>query len=80
MARLRRGDHDRTVARQNDRRLEQKDKEMALAQAAFEQKLKEYQDTMEARKREWDDALPGAERGGISLETLEKIEAAAKLL
>jgi len=61
-------------------RLKRKDAEIALAKAAFDQRLKEYQDRVAAQKRRIEGALSDAKAGGITPETLAKIEEAARLL
>lgn len=61
-------------------KLKRKDEEIALAREQFELRLKEYQDKVEAQKREIEGALASARTGGITPETLAKIEAAARLL
>jgi hypothetical protein len=80
IASVRRGDHDAAVLEQNARRLAQKDKDIALAQAAFDQKLREYQDKVAAQKREIESALTTARSGGLTPDTLQRIEEAARLL
>jgi hypothetical protein len=61
-------------------KLKRKDEEIQLAKAQFEQRLQEYQDKVSAQKREIEGVLAKARDGGITPETLEKIEQAAKLL
>lgn len=61
-------------------KLKRKDEEIALAKAQFEQRLKEYQDKVAAQKQQIENALTSARSGGITPETLEKIEQAARLL
>ncbi len=61
-------------------RLKRKDEELALAKAAFQQRLKEYQEKVAAQKRRIEGALSDAKAGGITPETLAKIEEAARLL
>jgi hypothetical protein len=61
-------------------KLKRKDEEILLAKQKFEQQLKEYQDQVQEQKREIEGALAQARDGGITPETLERIEQAAKLL
>jgi hypothetical protein len=61
-------------------KLARKDEEITLAKQKFEQQLKEYQDKVAAQKAEIQSALSTARAGGITPDTLERIEAAAKLL
>jgi hypothetical protein len=61
-------------------KLKRKDEELALARAAFDQRLKEYQDKVAAQKREIENALGQVKAGGLTPETLRKIEEAARLL
>jgi len=61
-------------------KLKRKDEEIALAKAAFEQRLAEYQDKVSAQKREIESALGVVKAGGLTPETLQRIEEAARLL
>lgn len=65
---------------QDQRKIEQREKELALARANFDQKLLEYQDKVAAQKREIESALGTAKAGGLTPEVLQRIEEAAKLL
>jgi hypothetical protein len=80
VARLRAGDHNRETLRQNEERIRQKEQELALAREQFDQKLREYQDKVAEQKRAIEGALVTAKAGGLTPETLQKIEEAAKLL
>jgi hypothetical protein len=73
VARLRKGDIDRE-------RIRQKDQDLELAREEFEQRLKEYQEKVAARKAEIEGALQVARTGGLSPETIELIEQKVKLL
>lgn len=73
VARLRKGDIDRE-------RIRQKDQDLELAQKAFDQRLKEYQDKVEAQKAEILGAVTAAREGGLSQATIELIEQKVKLL
>jgi len=73
VSRLRRGDAEREKIRQRD-------EVIGLDRAQFEQRLREYQDKVAAQKREIEGAIAKARDGGITPETLAKIEEAAKLL
>lgn len=61
-------------------KLKRKDEEIALAKAAFEQRLTEYQDKVAEQKRTIESALGVAKAGGMTPETLQRIEEAARLL
>lgn len=61
-------------------KLKRKDEEIALAQAAFEQRLTEYQDKVSEQKRAIESALGVVKAGGMTPETLQRIEEAARLL
>lgn len=61
-------------------KLKRKDEEIALAKAAFDQRLKEYEDKVAAQKREIESALGTVKKGGLTAETLQRIEEAARLL
>jgi DNA-binding phage protein len=61
-------------------RAAQKNRELELATAAHEQRLTEYQDKVAAQKREIESALGVVKAGGLTPETLQRIEEAARLL
>jgi hypothetical protein len=61
-------------------KLKRKDEELRLAQAAFDQRLLEYHDKVATQKAAIEGALVQAKSGGITPETLAKIEEAARLL
>lgn len=62
-------------------KLKRKDEELSLAKQKFEQQLQEYRDKVAAQKREIESALVTAKSaGGLTPETLERIEQAARLL
>ena len=72
-----------TAKRQADlagEKLKRKDEELGLAKAAFGQRLREYEDKVAAQKREIESALTVAREGGLTEETLKRIEDAAALL
>jgi hypothetical protein len=73
IALLRSGDADQT-------KIQQKNEQLKLAREAFEHKLREYQDKVAAQKREIESALGLAKAGGMTPETLQRIEEAARLL
>jgi ATP-dependent Lon protease len=61
-------------------RLKRIDQEIDLAKQKFEQQLREYQDKVHAQKREIENLVAAAKDGGITPETLQRIEQAASLL
>ncbi len=79
-ARLRSGDQGKEIIRQNDVRLKQKDEDLRIARAQFEQKLREYEARVAEQRREIEGAVSQARSGGLTPETLERIESAARLL
>jgi hypothetical protein len=77
---MRSGDQTDVKLANEQRKLEQKDKELKLAEKAFAQKLQEYQDKVAAQKRELESALGTVKAGGMTAETLKQLEEAVKLL
>lgn len=73
VTRLRQGD-------QVNRRIEQKDEELALAREQFAQRLQEYRDKVTEQKRAIEGALGAAKDGGLAPETLARLEEAVGLL
>lgn len=80
LARVRSGDHTAVTLEQNAARLRQKDEDLKLAREQFDQRLREYQDKVAAQKREIEGAITAARDGGLTAETLTRIEEAVKIL
>lgn len=80
ISRLRKGDQNKEALRQRDEQLRQKDEDLKLAKASFDQRLKEYQDKVSEQKHQIEEALGVAKTGGLTPETLKRIEEAARLL
>jgi hypothetical protein len=74
IATLRSGDHDKE-------RIRQRDEITALMKSRFEQQLTEYRDKVAERKRQLETELGAAKNsGGLTPESLARIEEAVKLL
>jgi len=80
ITRLRKGDSTNAQLKLNQDRLAQNDAALQLARQKFEQQLAEYRDKVAEQKRAIEGALVTAKSGGITPETLARIEEAAALL
>jgi hypothetical protein len=80
VARLRKGDQGAEALRLARDKVAQAEKALALEREKHEQRLREYEEKVKATKRAIESELTTARTGGLTPETLKRIEEAAALL